>query len=297
MPRHMLAPLAQIGAALGRLPPTFFLAAYLLSIPAFAGIYSLLPYGFYHSTVAYERAYARELRIAQELVERSLVRSLTLAYGDSLRIGTGVRVAQDRQETRPRVLYFRVDHDKYRALLYFFIYTDSVTGRGNTISVSFRPQPSLYTASSTYYHLDVIADSNPYFDSGSFSLDLWDKLLPLHARYARQGNFVRGSAPSNVPGPRNIGYLLLRPTEGQFLTELINASAGLPAEAAGSYGRMLYLSAVTITTLGYGDIVPITDEARLVTALEAVWGIVLIGLFLNALAYEVARRRDFRERE
>jgi hypothetical protein len=145
--------------------------------------------------------------------------------------------------------------------------------------------------------LDVIADSNPYLESGSFSLELWSELLPLHERYAKQGSFISGDAPVTFPGPRDIGYLLLKATELQFLTDLINASAGFPGEAAGSYGRMLYLSAVTITTLGYGDIVPITDEARLVTALEAVWGIVLIGLFLNALAYEVARSRNSRERE
>ena len=50
--------------------------------------------------------------------------------------------------------------------------------------------------------------------------------------------------------------------------------------------RTLYLSAVTITTVGYGDIVPLTDLARAAVATEAITGIILIGLFLNALAYE-----------
>ncbi len=51
-----------------------------------------------------------------------------------------------------------------------------------------------------------------------------------------------------------------------------------------NFPRMLYLSAVTVTTVGYGDIVPVTDEARIAVASEAILGIVVIGLFLNGLA-------------
>lgn len=46
----------------------------------------------------------------------------------------------------------------------------------------------------------------------------------------------------------------------------------------------LYFSAVTITTLGYGDISPINDLGRVIAASESVLGITLIGLFLNSLS-------------
>jgi len=46
----------------------------------------------------------------------------------------------------------------------------------------------------------------------------------------------------------------------------------------------LYFSAVTITTLGYGDISPTNDLGRVIAATESVLGITLIGLFLNALS-------------
>jgi voltage-gated potassium channel Kch len=49
---------------------------------------------------------------------------------------------------------------------------------------------------------------------------------------------------------------------------------------------MLYLSATTITTLGFGDIVPLTTPARLAISIEAVIGIVMMGLFLNAVSRE-----------
>jgi len=53
------------------------------------------------------------------------------------------------------------------------------------------------------------------------------------------------------------------------------------------YLRMFYFSAITITTLGYGDIVPITSHTRMIVTIESILGLVVIGLFLNS----IARRR------
>ncbi|MDN2664947.1 potassium channel family protein [Psychromonas sp. 14N.309.X.WAT.B.A12] len=52
----------------------------------------------------------------------------------------------------------------------------------------------------------------------------------------------------------------------------------------------MYFSVVTITTLGYGEITPATDIARVLTALEALSGIFLIGLFLNSLAHRYSEK-------
>lgn len=57
-----------------------------------------------------------------------------------------------------------------------------------------------------------------------------------------------------------------------------------PKEASGLWPRMCYFSAITITTLGFGDITPVSSWARLLVGSEAVSGVVLIGLFLNATA-------------
>lgn len=56
-----------------------------------------------------------------------------------------------------------------------------------------------------------------------------------------------------------------------------------------------YFSVVTITTLGYGHILPISDLGKLITASEAIIGIILLGLFLNALSrvrVETVRLKD-----
>ncbi len=50
-----------------------------------------------------------------------------------------------------------------------------------------------------------------------------------------------------------------------------------------SLGDCLYFSVVTATTLGYGDITPVTTWARALAALEAVGGMVLVGALISKL--------------
>lgn len=47
--------------------------------------------------------------------------------------------------------------------------------------------------------------------------------------------------------------------------------------------RLLYFSVVTTTTLGYGDIVPLTPSARFWVAIQSILGVVLVGGFLHSL--------------
>lgn len=55
------------------------------------------------------------------------------------------------------------------------------------------------------------------------------------------------------------------------------------------FWNMFYLSAITITTLGFGDFVPITKTARLWVSSEAILGVILIGLFLNSLSKNITK--------
>lgn len=53
-----------------------------------------------------------------------------------------------------------------------------------------------------------------------------------------------------------------------------------------------YFSIITITTLGYGDIVPIFPLTRVIAALQALLGVGLIGLFLASLGSEAKFKRN-----
>jgi hypothetical protein len=51
----------------------------------------------------------------------------------------------------------------------------------------------------------------------------------------------------------------------------------------GNFWRMLYFSTITIATIGYGDIIPITPMARILVGSEAFLGLIFAGLFLSSL--------------
>ena len=52
---------------------------------------------------------------------------------------------------------------------------------------------------------------------------------------------------------------------------------------------MLYFSATTITTVGFGDILPLSATARALAGLEAIAGWLVAGLFLNAIAWRAGQ--------
>jgi hypothetical protein len=104
--------------------------------------------------------------------------------------------------------------------------------------------------------------------------------LPISQRLALAPfTCVRGSFFSDVE-------VCLDEVANNQLSGFALAERGFPSSLSDNYSRMLYLSAITITTLGYGDILPLTPRARTAVATEAVIGVVLIGLFLNSLARE-----------
>ena len=52
-----------------------------------------------------------------------------------------------------------------------------------------------------------------------------------------------------------------------------------------SFFHCVYFSTVTITTLGYGETYPMTDQLRIAVSIEAILGIFIVGFALNSLFY------------
>jgi Ion channel len=92
------------------------------------------------------------------------------------------------------------------------------------------------------------------------------------------------SLPGTFGGEPSRGTLVISRDTYDQLENFRVATEGDPSLASGEWWRMAYLSVVIITTLGFGDITPLTETARTLVALEAIIGVVVIGLFLNALA-------------
>lgn len=57
-----------------------------------------------------------------------------------------------------------------------------------------------------------------------------------------------------------------------------------------------YFSLITITTLGYGDILPANETTRVLASSLAFSGIVLTGLFLNSLAFRISEITQFEDK-
>jgi hypothetical protein len=102
---------------------------------------------------------------------------------------------------------------------------------------------------------------------------------------------IEGQVPTDVLfPPQHNGYapiLVVTSPVADAMQALYRSYAGNPSQTSGLFPRMLYFSATTATTLGLGDIQPVSSEARNAVTIEAIAGILFAGLFLNA----IARRR------
>ena len=88
-----------------------------------------------------------------------------------------------------------------------------------------------------------------------------------------------------------LSAIQLTSDEALALKMKLEELAGDPTKLTGSYLRMLYFSSIVITTVGFGDIVPISILSRSSVAIEAVVGVILAGLFLNAIAYRAGQSK------
>jgi hypothetical protein len=137
----------------------------------------------------------------------------------------------------------------------------------------------------------------------SVQIDIPEQTLP--ATLDRVGGFVQvpysllsnPNADALSPGlqafeqytnSKNNPKLPLRSVDMNDLQQLSDAAQGLVSGLPDQLWRMIYFSAVTETTLGFGDIAPVITFTRILVASQAVFGVVFIGLFLNSLA----RRRS-----
>ena len=68
------------------------------------------------------------------------------------------------------------------------------------------------------------------------------------------------------------------------------AQNGSTARLNGLFWRMFYLSSVTTTTLGYGDIVPLTTPARVLVSIQTILSIIAMGGFISCFRW--TERKD-----
>jgi hypothetical protein len=100
--------------------------------------------------------------------------------------------------------------------------------------------------------------------------------------------FVR---PFNAGLVSGQGMLSLPESAWMLHDRIVDENSGSIGSGTTGFARMTYFSTMTITTVGYGDIVPLSQSMRTAAAIEAVYGIGMVGLFLNSLALRAATGR------
>lgn len=302
---------------------TWYALLYFLCVPIFAVIYYLIPDQFYHSTTKYEPEYFElATNLSNQMVrefeefgnleppyleEETLEYDAPKIYGYEQIIGTKGKLIS--------VGNFEVSGNRLKMDLLIEVtqtFKEKVqvgrTIKTKNFSPSFHIHPTI--------NFDVFWNNNFFWYDGtpkklldSMLIDIGtiseDNPLILPTKRVvvfdiekfKNGNFqVLPDYPSI-----NLQDLLFHKGKNTVQEEfsfyasddtykkiLMNFAVlkGFPVKLEGSFNRFLYLSATTITTLGLGDIYPLTSCARIIITIETLLGILLMGLFLNAIAKE-----------
>jgi hypothetical protein len=261
-------------------PPVRWAALYLAAIPLFAVAFAALPRRSLHDTNAlYEPATGND---ATRVID-----SMTPEIRRRLRQTSWQRGVEHFSLDRKSLEVVFLRHPEEGHVFVALAGDDIITGRAGLIGTghflvgleAFLAEPlseqPIRGEGTISYPVTLI---NP--DTGT--------TLATSPLYQPPVSLLMPSPPASRPTISSVnGTLTVTFRTAHRLVALLDAAEGDPYAASGRYWRFLYLSATTITTLGLGDITPLTDTARLLIWVEAVTGLVLIGLFLSSLAQGV----------
>jgi hypothetical protein len=252
---------------------------YLVMIPSYALIYSSLPSNhFYHSTVQYEPSLKEDAGVILDQVRDVVVTNFREVHGGDIVEVNGWKI----DVKNLKVSGLRPTSDEIGIKLYITIAKQTPQGKIESydpFEISYPVEGSnmvtLQSSTQTFHkilsfkpkELILYSDEKPY---------VFDYIILF-------------------PAPKNLKFNLPVLSLPQSLNNKLQAfwrgtQKGLPADLSGRFWRMLYLSTITITTTGYGDIVPITNLARVLVAIEAMSGVVVAGLFLNAIVQDRSKQ-------
>jgi hypothetical protein len=247
-------------------PMWVYASTYLLAIPLFALFYTfIIPSDFYHATAKYERANPSDYgpvmqAIWQDLFTRNYVNlEKQIDCLNKTFVVDSYGISGDRKNTFRLSLGLKMrEGDTYQ-------------------------DPSKYLIITLIYdsiYCEFILDCTILARVDPFSVLVFKDLGVNASELAR---CIFKDSIIDIDSDGNL-KCVASPDLARKLIDYWGGLEGFPHRLSYHFFRMLYLSAVTITTLGYGDIVPITTAARMAIAIEAIMGIILIGLFLNAVA-------------
>jgi hypothetical protein len=267
-----------------KIPSLTFLIIYVSLIPIFGLIYNSFPNEFYHSTNKYEEYVEIDKNEIMTELQQFLRINLQKSHGKQIFVRDTIFFDINTIE----ISDFSIDKNEATFRLFGSFLDKELTPRSgsgayfNIILFNHRDSTpdTLETGELTKSYPVCSLKKNPDFELKA------DELFNIGKLKINSGSdwasYYTGRGPdyacSSYPIPISIT---------DKIDAYSSALRGFPSYSSGNFHRMLYFSAMTITSVGPGDIVPISTRARYFVALEPILGIIISGLFLNSLANRI----------
>jgi hypothetical protein len=249
--------------------------AYLVGIPLFAAIYSWwLPTDFYHATARLEQETAVSESKAQPFLQWAMTEwlaAISQPDADKLLVVTPPVATDDGIVAH---MWFR-----WNATADGAHQTEEAAVKSANVKIELATLVA--EVYKTHIRVPIRLTNVPRALAGRLA----QRFNTPEVRIGPIGNVVV-QADATVPQRDDAiveAYLAVSPDMFETFRRLYAARIGV-APPDGRYARFFYFSAVTLTTTGFGDIVPTTARARVVVGFESIYGVVMVGLFLNSLA-------------
>ena len=269
---RVLMPLVRLQSSLASVPAIIYLIIYILMVPAFAYYYKGIANQFFHATSKYEASIILDGNQIRAEIESLIVSQFIEVNGEPVDRFEDWNV--DIREFKIDRAWFDDGRLHFRTYMRFFSDSGVMIGGPRNFSISVNPNFAVGFPGSSDRKFIKFPTSNEAND--------WPVADRAVFRTSPKGIVSRD------------GALVFDAELQDRLTSLRDGFRGFPAKSTGSFWRLFYFSAVTQTTLGFGDIVPISNSTRLAVSIQSILGIVIIGHFLNSLAQPMASNSDSR---
>ncbi|WP_316200916.1 MULTISPECIES: potassium channel family protein [unclassified Bradyrhizobium] len=262
-----------------RVNPLLYMLGYLICVPTFAGFYCSLDDGFYAPYAQLEPAGQRDQREILAMVDDKLWNYFNCIDEE---VGSAGFVSGASRFHPKELIASKLEIDRgYLTFdVHLLLFAPRTPDEFEHLTIPIRPPAKSFTIPMRIGP----AGMNPTrIELNRYKLDLLQPNPQTLDPSIR--DFMERSSPACERK--------LSDFEEGTPAQLINYIAGRnnnPLKVSGEKARMIYFSVVVITTLGFGDIVPMTPFARMLVAIEAILGTVLLGLMFNAIAYRASNR-------
>jgi hypothetical protein len=254
--------------------PVWFLSIYLVFIPAFAWIYSFIPNGFYAPYARHEMTSKQDALRAAQVVQEALNHRITSTGGKPHQSFVPLYLIDP-----PHLSVIRTDDNGTLHFIVDLVFRDRdtpINANVNTFSI----EASMVSAGRWNNHREGE-------NKRSYRYIKFDK--DQLAEFAKMFHNV---PDFGIKLDSELSGFEVTEDEDQALQHFFDGLEGDPSKVSGTFPRMLYFSAMSITTVGFGDIVPLTSLSRFLVAFEAVTGVLLFGLFINAVTSRASAKHD-----